>query len=41
MLGLVALGTCAFVLVVGLFKHQPLIQMIFVAVSLAVSAIPE
>ena len=40
-LGFVALGACAIVFVIGLLNKQPPLDMFMVAVSLAVSAIPE
>jgi Ca2+-transporting ATPase len=41
MLGAVALGLCLVVLAVGLARDQPFLDMALVAVSLAVSAVPE
>ncbi|MBQ9964777.1 MAG: cation-translocating P-type ATPase [Clostridia bacterium] len=40
-LGFVALAACAIVFVIGLLNKQPPLDMFMVAVSLAVSAIPE
>lgn len=37
----VALIICGFVMAIGLITWEPLVQMLFVAISLAVSAIPE
>lgn len=41
LLGIVALSVCALVMIVGLLKGQSWIDMLFVIISLAVSAIPE
>ncbi|MBP3701102.1 MAG: cation-translocating P-type ATPase [Lachnospiraceae bacterium] len=40
-LGILALGICAVMFVVGLWKEQPLFEMFMTSVSLAVAAIPE
>lgn len=40
-LGFVALGACAVIFGIGLLTEKPLLDMFMVAVSLAVSAIPE
>lgn len=40
-LGFIAIGVCAIIFVVGILREQQLIDMFMIAVSLAVSAIPE
>ena len=40
-LGLAALGTCAFIFVLGLFQQVAPLEMFMISVSLAVAAIPE
>ncbi len=41
LLGIIALAICLLVLIIGIIKEESLIDMIFIAISLAVSAIPE
>lgn len=41
MLGVVALGVCAIIFVIGLVSGMPLLEIFMTAVSLAVAAIPE
>ncbi len=41
MLGAVVLALCMLVFAVGIFEHMPFVEILLIAVSLAVSAVPE
>ncbi len=41
LLGIAALLICAFIFLLGMFQHQPPLEMFIMSISLAVAAIPE